>query len=224
MLNSARSLIAAGLAVLASPALAMPTFFNTTSPSNWQVATNLPPGTDGDVAQFPVGGPWEAAAACTGRAGWIANIPSCTNGAGGNIGGSNWTQFIFRQSFDLTASEAANLQLSFNWAADDSGQVFAVRGMWKPVWSLNSLAEGSLRMTSWPSDESYVLSPTVTVSGFQAGTNTMYFWVQGNGRTDGMRLENAQFSAVPVPGTLALAGQGLLAAGLVRRRAAGARG
>jgi hypothetical protein len=62
------------------------------------------------------------------------------------------------------------------------------------------------------------------VSGFQAGTNTMYFWVQGNGRTDGMRLENAQFSAVPVPGTLALAGLGLLAAGLVRRRAAGARG
>ena len=52
----------------------------------------------------------------------------------------------------------------------------------------------------------------------------MYFWVQGNGRTDGMRLENAQFSAVPVPGTLALAGLGLLAAGLVRRRAAGARG
>jgi hypothetical protein len=39
-----------------------------------------------------------------------------------------------------------------------------------------------------------------------------------------MRLENAQFSAVPAPGTLALAGLGLLAAGLVRRRAVGARG
>jgi hypothetical protein len=169
------------------------------------------------------------AAPCDGRAGWISNIPSCTNGVGGNFGGDNWTQFIFRQSFTLTPSEAANLQLSFQWAADDSGLNIWTQGNWRPRWSLNGMSEADLRTgiwdapTGWPGP-TYFLGPTVTVSGFQAGPNTMYFWVQGNGRTDGMRLENAQFSAVPAPGTLALAGLGLLAAGLVRRRAVGARG
>ena len=225
-----RALSTAVLAAAASSAIAAPTFFGTSSPSNWQVATNLPPGSDAvNFDQFqdilntsPV--PWATAVACNDRPGWIANIASCTNGAGGNIGGTNWTQFIFRQSFTLTASEASSLQLSFRWAADDSGEVGATRGSWQPKWSLNSLAQASLQSTPWPAGiggipASYDLSPTVTVSGFKEGENTMYFWVQGNGRTDGMRLDNAQFSQVPVPASLALIGLGMLAAGLVRRRA-----
>ncbi len=223
-----RALVAASLAVSVSSALAVPTFSDTTSPSDWQVATNLPPNSDGSFADFPVGGPWEPAVSCSGRPGWIGNIPSCTNGAGGAIGGTNWTQFIFRQSFTLTASEASSLQLSFQWAADDSGLVQWVQGSWRPRWSLNSTAQDDLVTgiwdppTVWPGP-TYFLGPVVTVSGFREGENTMYFWVQGNGRTDGMRLANAQFSAVPEPATLALAGLGLLAAGLARRRGAGAR-
>lgn len=230
-----RTLGTAALAAVASTAIASPTFFNTTSPSNWQVATNLPPGSDAvNFGQFqdilnlsPV--PWAAAVACTGRAGWIANIASCTNGAGGNIGGTNWTQFIFRQSFNLTGAEAASLQLSFRWAADDSGEIGATRGTWQPKWSLNSLAQGALQSTPWPAGlggipTSYGLSQTVTVSGFKEGENTMYFWVQGNGRTDGMQLTEATFSQVPVPASLALIGLGMLAAGvstLSARRAGG---
>ncbi len=245
-----RLLCTAALAVAASSAIAAPTFLPTdwTSPgpvAGWEVATNPPPGTDATsfdpfqelLTSLDNGSAsWTQAVACSaspnpqpaGRSNWIANAASCSNGAGFGIGGTNWTQFIFRQQFSLTAAEASTLQLSFQWAADDSGEIGATRGSWRPTWSLNSVNPTTFQSTPWPSGingipTSYELSPTVTVSGFQPGVNTMYFWVQGNGRTDGMRLANAQVTSVPEPGTLMLTGLGLLALGLARRRSAAGR-
>jgi len=256
----------AALAVAASSAIAAPTFLTTdwTSPgavAGWEVATNPPPGTDAtNFDQFQQllnsldngSASWAPAVACSATASrvserpdWISNVPLCSSGAQSSagaapqIGGDNWTQFIFRQRFTLDATQASTLQLSFQWAADDSGQIVETRGSWRPAWSLNGTTFGDLNFTQWgectgnsgfpisiPSFGtgcSYELSPTVTVSGFQPGENTMYFWVQGNGRTDGMQLANAQFSPVPEPGTAMLAGLGLLALGLARRRAAARR-
>lgn len=240
-----RVLLLFGLAVTALPAFAVPTFYSTewtaTDKSNltsWSVATNksgLDAGRSGGFSDFPTGGPFTAVSACdnipTGwgsstntRANWIANQSNCSNGT--NIGNGYWTQFIFRQSFTLTKAEASSLQLTFQWAADDSGRGNWVQGTWIPKWSLNSLVQTALvdgiwdATTTWPGP-TYSLGPAVTISGFVEGINTMYFWVQGNGITDGMSLMNAQFSNrdIPEPATFGLLGLGLLGVTMSRRRA-----
>lgn len=240
-----RALVLFSLAATALPAFAAPTFYTTewtasdkANLSNWSVATKKS-GNDGSFSDFPTSGEFKAVGACDNiptswsststRANWIANQPNCSNGgSNGNfaIGNGNWTQFIFRQSFELTAIEASSLQLSFQWAADDSGLVRWVQGSWTPKWSLNSLAQADLVPGIWGASDSwpgstYALGPAVTISGFKEGLNTMYFWVQGNGVTDGMSLMNAQFSNrnVPEPATFGLLGLGLLGVTMSRRRA-----
>jgi len=230
-----RSLLLFSLAFAAFPAFALPTFYSTATANGdwqkWEVATNPPgptggPNIDGQYSSFPVNGPFVQAQPCNNRADWIANVATCSNGTGI----TEWTFFVFRQSFNVSAADALlglTLSLTFQWAADDSGQGIWSQGSWIPKWSLNSTNESDLVAGVWPPPvtwpgPTYELGPTVTVSGFKEGVNTLYFFVEGNGITDGMSLMNAQFS-VPEPSLPALVGIALLCAGWARRRAAAKR-
>ena len=117
---------------------------------------------------------------------------------------------MFRQTFDLSGFDPATANLSFRWAADDSGEIFAMRGSWIPAFRLNGGA-----FTYYPGASpdhripTYDFSSLVSLtSGFVGGLNTIDFYVQGNGVTDGfaLQLESFTATAVPAPGVLAALG------------------
>ena len=194
---------------------ASPTFSSTSDPSYWQVATALH-GSDGLYSSFPTTG-FTTAVAITSRPGWIANNSTGTNG--GFVG--DWTFFVFRQTFDLTGYDATTADLQYQWAADDSGEGFAFRGTWTPKYSFNG---GSLVNGIWATGDTYSFGPTVDISsGFVSGLNTIDFYVEGNGVTDGFALRTVGFTAellnpVPEPEIYAMLGVGLGLMGWVGRR------
>ena len=220
MKNSLRSLtshsvmgvLALGLATAASTGFAA-TFASTSDASAWTVSTNvLNGGGDGQFASFLAPGAAPATAVTApGRAGWIANNDQGTNGFIGD-----WTFFTFQQSFTLTAAEAATFDLKFQWAADDSGEGFAARGTWTPKFSLNG---GALVDGAWSGSATYDYGLVTDVSGFHEGLNTLTFYVEGNGVTDGMALKTISFtSTVPEPGSLGMLAVGLGLMGATLRR------
>ncbi|MFZ5519758.1 MAG: PEP-CTERM sorting domain-containing protein [Pseudomonadota bacterium] len=192
------------------------TFASTSDAAAWQVAV-AHPGVDGQLSSFPSSG-FAPALSINGRQtegiGWIANNSSGTNGWG--IG--DWTFFVFRQTFDLTGYDPATAVLRFQWAADDSGQGFADRGTWTPKYRLNG---GPLVPGAWLGDYSYDFGPEVVISsGFRAGLNTIDFYVEGNGVTDGFALKPLGLTAAPVPepAAMALMLGGLAVVGWAARR------
>jgi len=198
--------------VLASSAMADPVpFASTSDTSSWRVATNVG-GADGQFSSFPTTGfttATQIAGRMTDGVDWIANNASGTNGPIGT-----WTFFTFQQSFDLTGHDPSTATLQFKWAADDSGQIFSERGSWVPKYSLNG---GPLVAGTWTDagGASYAFGDLTTVtSGFVSGINTIRFYVEGNGETDGFALT----TAIPEPGTCATLLAGLAVLGWVGRR------
>lgn len=175
-------------------------FKSTSEESAWQVAVN-PGQPDGQLSSFQTH-TFVPATAVTfpGRESWIAN-----NALGTNGGVGFWTFFVFRQTFDLTGYDPTTANLEFKWAADDAGLdpsgSWPNSGTWKPKYTLNG---GSFVDGVWPGGVSYFLSDTTVISsGFVAGLNTLDFYVEGNGVTDGLLLETESFTAEPLaPGTV----------------------
>jgi hypothetical protein len=208
---------ALALAACAGRAHASPVFqgtANNNTTNAWQVSTTVS-SFEGVASNFGIN-PFTQAVNLTtpGRANWIADVAS------GNHGGlGNWTYFVFRQTFDLTGYDHTTANLTIRWAADDSGEIFASRGSWIPAFKLNGGSfvnyPGSTPANRLPT---YNLStPQSITSGFVAGLNTIEFYVQGNGETDGFSLEVVSFTAVPTPGSAALLGLGGLLAARRRR-------
>lgn len=183
-------------------------FASTSSPQAWKVSTTVS-NVDAQLSDFLVY-PFVDSVAVSGRfsdeVGWIANT---TTGTNSYLGG--WTQFVFRQRFDLQGYDPSSARLSFQWAADDSGEGFASRGSWIPQYRLNG---GALTPGSWPTSSTYDLGLVTDLSsGFVEGVNTIDFYVQGNGLSDGFALRSLGLTATPrataaVPAPLPLLGAG----------------
>ena len=202
-----------------SDCFAAPTFYSTSDPiGHWFVSTNVDRSGDGQFASFKTDN-FMQAISVAGRGDYIANNPTGSNG-----GIFNWTFFVFRQTFDLTGFDSATADLKFQWGADDSGQVFASRGSWIPKFSLNG--GGFINYPGSPTDTYSYSSVVDLASGFVAGLNTIDFYVEGNGQTDGFELRTASFTAneaaphnpVPEPGTLMLFGLGLAGLAVCSKR------
>ena len=210
------AIVSLALAAMAGQAQANPVFYGTANnnvTARWTVSTKVS-SVEGQTSNFGIN-PFTQAVNLTtpGRAHWIADISS------GNHGGiGNWTYFVFRQTFDLTGYDPASANLTIRWAADDSGEIVASRGSLIPALKLNGGSfvnyPGSTLSSRIPT---YNFStPQSITSGFVPGLNTIEFYVQGNGQTDGFALELVSFTAVPTPGAATVLGLGGLLA--VRRR------
>lgn len=180
-------------------------FASTSDVSGWSVSTHVTwIDTGNDPSRFLLApGDFAPALAVIGRGDYIANNSTGTNGPIGC-----YTQFVFRQTFDLTGYDPTTVHLRFQWAADDTGQGVADRGSWLNRFTLNG--SGFLGIDSggyYDYDPNKIVDLT---TGFVAGLNTIDFYVQGNGTTDGFELRRLVSTAEPGQPAVPEGGNGLM--------------
>ncbi|MDR2260248.1 MAG: PEP-CTERM sorting domain-containing protein [Azoarcus sp.] len=192
------------LCAASSAAMAAPTIHSTADPSHWQVEINNSgvSTTAVSVAEQPT--VWAT------NVEWISNIPSATNN-------DNPTSFHFYQTFDLTGYDPTTAQLSFEVAWDNLFNGFSLNG-------------GQLTNPLSNTNPPFGFVPFSVSSGFVDGLNTIHFYVEGDGVTDGLAFNVLSFTAtaLPIPepgiGALLLGGIGIMGMIARRRRTARASG
>ncbi len=117
----------------------------------------------------------------------------------------------FRTTFDLTGFDFTTASITGLWGTDNFGEDITINGV------STGIALPGMVSSNYTSLNAFSIA-----SGFQAGINTLEFRVRDVGVIAGFRAqltgEADILSAVPEPGTLALAALGLFVAASARSR------
>lgn len=145
---------------------------------------------------------------------WLGNTASYAwisfNAAGT---GAPSSSYIFREVFDLTGYDATTFGFDFRCSKDNAGGTYQLNG-------------GAASAAVCAPVNTYSFGSTVSLnSGFNAGSNTIDFFVNGDNTTDGfvlsvdaIRARQLGVSTVPEPATMGLLATGLVSLGAIRRR------
>ena len=167
---------------------------NGTNDLAWMVAVNSNPFIPAYLVD-PRPSPWEPNS--PGNYLWIGADPSGTLPNGGPGDGSARFAYTYRTMFTGGSVSA----VTFRCAIDNTLRSIMLNG---------SLVDAGCGV--------FTFGGTGTLSGFNAGANTLEFVVTGDGITDGLLVSIDQVTTTPEPSSLALLATGLFGIGVVVRR------
>lgn len=145
---------------------------------------------------------------------WLADTPAYAWISATTTGtGAPSSSYIFREVFNLTGYNASTFGFDFRCSKDNAGGTY----------SINS---GAASAAVCAAVNTYTFGSTVSLNGgFNAGSNTIDFFVSGDNTTDGfvlsvdaIRATPLGTSTVPEPATMGLLATGLVSLTALRRR------